>query len=273
MLADLHTHSSASDGQLTPHELLQQAADADIEILAITDHDTVAGVDTLTATKEIKTRLIPGVELSANWSNVCIHVLGLAIDTRAAELRSGLQRQQSIRTERAGQIAAKLERAGFHGVCNNVRPQPGSEYIGRPDFARYLVDSGQLKDARTAFKKYLGRGKMGDVRHSWPALEETVTWIKAAGGIAALAHPAKYKLSNLRLEELCKQFVQCGGRALEVVSGAQDPNLTDRLAGLARRHNLYASCGSDFHAPGQPWAELGRVQPLPAGCRPIWELW
>ncbi len=272
MLADLHTHSRASDGALEPRELLLRAAAAGVDMLAITDHDTVAGIAALPEHLPGRTRLVPGVELSANWNNVCVHVVGLAIDTSAAQLHTGLQRQRIIRSERATQIAAKLEQAGFRGV-RKVRPQPGSEYIGRPDFARYLVNSNQIKDSKTAFKKYLGRGKIGDVRHSWPDLQEAIGWIRSAGGIAVLAHPAKYKLSNLRLEELCKAFVADGGQALEVISGVQQPNLTERLARLANRYNLYASGGSDFHAPDQPWAELGRVQALPASCRPVWELW
>ncbi len=273
MLADLHTHSRASDGALEPRELLLRAAAAGVDMLAITDHDTVAGIAALPERLPGKTRLVPGVELSANWNNVCVHVVGLAIDISAAELCAGLRRQQTVRTERAAQIAVKLEQAGFHGIRDNVRPQPGSEYIGRPDFARYLVNSNQIKDSKTAFKKYLGRGKIGDIRHSWPEMREAIGWINSAGGVAVLAHPAKYKLSNLRLEELCKAFVHGGGQALEVISGRQQPGLTERLARLANRYELHASGGSDFHAPDQPWAELGRVQALPASCRPVWELW
>lgn len=273
MIADLHTHSTASDGTLAPTELLQQAIDSGVELLAVTDHDTVAGTESLAAEQLPNIRLITGVELSANWRNVCVHVVGLNIDTVNPALKQGLLRQQATRAERAVKIATRLESAGFHDVLSGAKQLTTSSYIGRPHFARYLVESGQIKDVKTAFKKHLGRGKAGDIRHGWPAIEEIIDWIKAAGGIAVLAHPAKYKLSNLRLEELCREFVSVGGDAIEVISGAQVPALTDRLSRLANRHGLHASCGSDFHEPGQIWARLGQVSPLPAACRPVWELW
>lgn len=273
MQADLHTHSTASDGQLTPAELVQKAIAAGVETLAITDHDTVDGISSIIGRVSSDITLVPGLELSANWRNTGIHVVGLNIDLNNGALLQGIQRQQQARTERAVTIAEKLERAGFHGVLEGARGLAGNDCAGRPHFARYLVDSGQVRDIKTAFKKYLGRGKPGDIRDCWAPLEQVIDWISTAGGTAVLAHPAKYKMSNLRLEELCKEFVTAGGQAIEVVSGAQDAALCDKLARLANRHGLLASCGSDFHQPGQPWAELGNAPALPPICRPVWDHW
>lgn len=273
MQADLHTHSTASDGQLSPTELVREAAAAGVETLAITDHDTLDGIASVFNHISDDIKLIPGLELSANWRKSCVHVVGLNVALDNHALLRGVERQQQARATRALEIAAKLERAGFDDVLQGAQKLAGKAPVGRPHFARYMVDSGQIRDVKTAFKKYLGHGKACDIRNCWASLEDVIDWIGSAGGIAVLAHPAKYKLSNLRLEELCKEFVAAGGSALEVVSGAQDSTLTSKLARLADRHRMLASCGSDFHQPGQPWAELGRAQPLPANCRPVWEYW
>ncbi len=273
MLADLHTHSTASDGQLSPVELVKQAQEAGVEMLAITDHDTIAGVRSIAGNIPQGMRLISGVELSANWRNICVHVLGLNIDLQNGALIRNLQEQQSVRQERAVKIAERMERAGFKGALEGARKLAGSEYIGRPHFARYLVSSGQIKDEKTAFKKYLGQGKPGDVRHGWPTMEKVLEWIITAGGSAVLAHPSKYKLTNMRLEELCKEFRAAGGHGIEVVSGHQDTALTNKLARLSQRHDLLASTGSDFHGPGQTWTNLGCASLLPDSCTPVWESW
>jgi predicted metal-dependent phosphoesterase TrpH len=273
MLADLHTHSTASDGQLSPTALVQKAIEAGVEMLAITDHDTVGGIASISNYAQGNIQLIPGLELSAFWRNTGIHIVGLNIDLNNDALSQGIRQQQQARGKRAVAIAEKLENAGFSDVLDGARQLAGNECAGRPHFARFLVDSGQIKDIKTAFKRYLGRGKACDIKNCWASLEDVTRWISAAGGMAVLAHPAKYKMSNMRLEELCKEFVVAGGHAIEVISGAQDATLTDKIARLATRHGLLASCGSDFHQPGQPWAELGRAPALPSMCRPVWEHW
>lgn len=273
MLADLHTHTTASDGQLSPLELVSRAREAGVNILAITDHDTVSGAMTVADAMPAGLQLISGVELSANWRSLCVHIVGLNIDLQNTTLLDCLRKQQSVRQERAVTIAERMERAGFEGTLEGARKLAGKEYIGRPHFARYLVSSGQVKDEKTAFKKYLGQGKAGDVRHGWPDIEEVISWVTIAGGNAVLAHPAKYKLTNLRLEELCREFRDAGGEAIEVVSGHQEKSLTTKLARLAERHGLMASTGSDFHRPGLKWADLGGASPLPENCRPVWQHW
>jgi hypothetical protein len=273
MLADLHTHTNASDGQLAPAELLVGAHAAGVQLLAITDHDTLAGYAELNSQLAPNCRIIPGIELSTTWLKIAIHVVGLNIDLQDPALLAGVARQRNARRERAQIIAAKLEKLGFRDVLSGAEQLAGSAEISRPHFARYLVDSGQIKSMQDAFRKYLGPGKAGDIRETWASLGEVIGWIHAAGGTAVLAHPAKYKLTNLKLEELSRDFCAAGGDALEVISGQQDISLTTRLAKLAVRHNLRGSCGSDFHQPGQSWARLGVVAALPRGCTPVWEAW
>jgi len=273
MQVDLHTHTNASDGTLSPAELVRDAHAAGVQMLAITDHDTVAGLDSLALPLPDGLRLIPGIELSANWRNTAIHIVGLNIDPDDSNLRAGIAQQHRARTERAAIIAERLEKVGFTDVLAGAQREAGRELVGRPHFARYLVSSGQIKDVNTAFKRHLGRGKRGDVRDGWPEIATVINWIHTAGGAAVLAHPAKHKLTNLRLEELCRDFVTAGGDALEVISGFQNMSLTQKLARLANRHGLQASVGSDFHMPGQPWARLGCVPQLPSDSRPVWRDW
>jgi predicted metal-dependent phosphoesterase TrpH len=272
MRADLHTHSNASDGTLSPDELLAQAQAAGVELLSITDHDTVAGLHAL-QNHTNGCRLIPGIELSTNWRKTAIHVIGLNIDPNNETLGNGIERQQEARRQRASAIAAKLGKLGFTDTLEGATRIAGSAGIARPHFALHLVETGQVKSVKDAFRKYLGPGKAGDIRELWAELDEVMSWIHAAGGVAVLAHPAKYKLSNLKLEELTRDFRLAGGDALEVISGRQDSSLTVRLGKLANRHGLLASCGSDFHEPGRNWGQLGEVAALPAGCSPVWQDW
>ena len=273
MLADLHTHTNASDGQLSPGELLAEAEAAGVQLLAITDHDTLAGYAALTPGLATGCRIIAGIELSTTWRKTGIHVVGLNIDLDNAELLAGVTRQRNARRERAQIIATKLEKLGFRDVLQGAAQLAGAAEVSRPHFARYLVESGQIKSMQDAFRKHLGPGKPGDVREMWASLDDVIGWIHAAGGVAVLAHPAKYKLTNLKLEELTSDFRAAGGDALEVISGQQDLSVTTRLGKLAARHNLLASCGSDFHQPGQSWARLGVVATLPRSCAPVWEAW
>ncbi len=272
MRADLHTHTTASDGSLAPADLLGQAAAAGVDMLAVTDHDVIDGCLAV-AQHSGDLRLIAGIELSTTWRNAGVHVVGLNIDLHNPVLLTGIEQQRSARHERAVRIAGRLGKLGFHDTLEGATRLAGNGNVGRPHFARYLVDSGQLPDVKTAFKRHLGRGKTCDIRNGWAALEEVVRWIQAAGGTAVLAHPLKYKLTHRKLEELVSDFRAAGGDAIEVLSGLQDTTATDRLARLTNRHGLLASCGSDFHQPGQHWAALGCATELPVDCRPVWETW
>jgi predicted metal-dependent phosphoesterase TrpH len=273
MLADLHTHTNASDGKLSPDKLLQDAAAAGVDLLAITDHDTVAGLQSLTPRESGDCKLIHGIELSTTWRKIAIHVVGLNINMNNPILLAGISRQQEARHARAGIIAERLEKLGYTGVYEGAAKLAGAGGIARPHFAQYLEDSGQIKSVAEAFRKHLGPGKPGDVKESWASLDEVLEWIHAAKGSAVLAHPAKYKLSNLKLEEMAKDFAAAGGDALEVVSGRQERSITRRLGKLANRCELLASAGSDFHRPSKYWAALGEVEKLPVDCTPVWQNW
>ena len=273
MIFDLHTHSTASDGSLAPQELLSRAAANGVTCLSVTDHDTVDAYEKLDASSCPGVTVVPGIELSTNWAGRNIHVLGLNIDPSNSDLANGIRQQKLARLQRAEKIAARLEKKGLDNPLEEVTKLANGANIGRPHFARYLVDKGIVTDFRQAFQKYLGNGKAGDVRQFWSPMEDIIEWILAAGGTAVLAHPAHYKLTNTRLRLLAEDFISAGGQALEIVSGIQTKQLTDKLMRLCDDLQLMASCGSDFHTPGNSWSEVGKFTPLPANCRPVWENW
>jgi len=272
VIYDLHSHSSASDGALEPDALLLHAAESGVDALAITDHDTLAAFDRIGMPLPLP-RLIPGIELSTTWRNIGVHVVGLDIDPASAALRRGVRQQQQSRDERARVIARRLRSQGLPDMLDDVLQIAGGEPVGRPHFAAHLVGSGIVKDVKTAFRKYLGAGKPGDVRHGWAALPEVVRWIVQAGGTAVLAHPAKYRLTKTRLRALASDFRRSGGTAIEVVCGQQSPNRTTHLAQLSLDLDLAASCGSDFHNGDNCWSRPGGFPPLPDDVRPVWTAW
>lgn len=270
---DLHTHTNLSDGALSPAELVQRAVSLGVKHLSITDHDTVAAYAGL-ANLDLKgVTITPGIELSTRWMKTGIHVVGLNIDPHHSTLIRGIEQQQAARFERAHRIASRLQKCGIPDPLPTVKSYAGDASIGRPHFARYLVDHGHCKNFAAAFKKFLGDGKAGDVRHVWPELDEVTAWINEAGGTAVLAHPARYGLTATKLRELVRDFVASGGESIEVVSGSQQPDVTKKLATLANEQGLSASCGSDFHNPVHRWSDLGKFQALPANVVPVWEQW
>lgn len=272
MIYDLHSHSNASDGSLGPAELLCHAAECGVDALAITDHDTLDAYDS----PELESPgvlLIPGIEFSTAWNHIGVHIVGLNIDPACDVLREGVARQKQVRFERARTIAARLDKCGIPDTFDAVVEIAGGDYIGRPHFARHLVAAGIVKDTKTAFRKYLGAGKAGDVRNGWASLDEVVRWITVAGGTSVLAHPAKYRLTKSKTHALANQFRKCGGRAIEVVCGPQEDSTTAYLARLANELGLEASCGSDFHGPEFAWSRPGGFEPLPAMVKPVWETW
>lgn len=272
MIYDLHSHSNASDGSLAPTELLSHALECGVDVLAITDHDTLDAYESLDD-RSPAVPLVTGIELSTSWNRIGVHVVGLNIDPANGALREGVALQKRTRLQRARTIAERLQKSGVPDCFDAVVEIAGGDYIGRPHFAEFLVAEGIVKDAKAAFRKYLGAGKPGDVRHGWAALDEVVRWINTAGGTAVLAHPAKYNLTKNRTRALAKDFRQCGGRAIEVVCGPQQDSTTTYLARLANELDLDASCGSDFHDPGFAWSRPGGFDPLPASVRPVWETW
>jgi len=268
---DLHTHSNCSDGALTPAELVARAAAAGVEVLALTDHDTVAGLTEADHSAGVHgLRLVPGVEISASWRAQAIHVLGLWIDPASAELRSVLKMQAERRRARMRKICARLEKLGLPGplLLAAVEAQPGLPT--RAHLANAMVAGGHVSRADEAFRRYLGAGKPANVAAEWPALDVVVGWIRAAGGVAALAHPARYALSAGARRQMLGNFVAAGGGALEVVTGANGAQHVEGVAALAVKYGLMGSVGSDFHDPQLTWNPLGRSLKLPDCVTPVW---
>ena len=268
---DLHTHSHHSDGSLSPADLVGHAARAGIGMLALTDHDTVAGVaEARGAARQFGIRLVPGVEISTTWRHQAIHVLGLWIDPACEPLANLLRGQAVRRRERMRRICGKLQRLGLPGdeLLSAVESVPGLPT--RSHLAAALVAGGHVKRAEDAFRKFLGAGKPGHVAAEWPPLAETVAAIRGAGGIASLAHPLRYRLSSGARGRLLEEFTASGGGALEVVTGANGAQEAGACAALARKFGLRGSIGSDFHHPQHAWNPLGRLAKLPAGIDPVW---
>ncbi len=268
---DLHTHSTASDGTLSPAALVARAAAAGVETLALTDHDTVAGLpEAITAAQAAGIALIPGVEVSVTWGGRTVHVVGLALDITCKPLLDGLDGLQAYRVWRAEEIGRRLAKAGYEGALEGAKRHASGALIGRTHFARFLVERRAATDIRDVFKRFLVSGKPGHVPGEWTTLEQALGWIHTAGGIAVIAHPARYKFTRSKLRRLFGELKECGGRGLEVVSGSHSKDDYYVYARHAREQGLLASAGSDYHGPDKPWIELGRLPPLPEGCTPVW---
>jgi predicted metal-dependent phosphoesterase TrpH len=272
MNADLHCHSNISDGLLAPGEVVRRAHANGVELLALTDHDELGGI--AAAAQEAATlglAFVPGVEVSVSYKGESVHIVGLGVDPQNPTLIARLAHVRSGRQLRAQIMAEALDRAGVHGALEGARRfSRNPEMIGRAHFARYIVASGQMPDVRTVFEHYLARGKPGFVEHEWAALDDAVGWIRGAGGIAVLAHPARYRVSSATLDEIFDHFIAAGGEAVEVVAGAHSPEEMLRFASVARRYGLLASRGSDFHGEGESPVDLGRCNPLPPDLVPVW---
>ncbi|MBW0146670.1 PHP domain-containing protein [Marinobacter arenosus] len=268
---DLHCHSTASDGALEPAALVNRAVERGVTHLSLTDHDTIAGLsEARTAARERGLVMIPGVELSCLWKSRTIHIVGLDFNPDDESFLAALERQNDNRWARARSIADRLSKLKVPDLFDRATAVSGGDVPGRPHFAQVLVQAGVVSNTAQAFKRHLGNGKPGDVKAFWPELEEVVGWINEAGGIAVLAHPRKYQLTATKLRELTADFRRAGGRAIEVSTSGQSSGDLGFLAELCRREGLLASQGSDFHFPGAPWCELGKIMKMPDGLEPVW---
>lgn len=275
MKIDLHSHTSHSDGLLSVPELLSRALHFKLDVLAITDHDTVNALPEAAAwlqQEQAPLMLIPGVEISTAWAEFEIHVVGLNINAACPQFQARLASQQQRRLARAEEIARRLAKANIPGALDAVLADVGTGAITRTHFARFLVSTGRAASMNTVFKKYLARGKTGYVPNNWVAMAEAVQWIKDAGGQAVLAHPLKYKLNGKYLKRLVKDFALAGGDALEIISPQQTVIQRRELWALCLEHGLTASVGSDFHQP-TTWNELGKHLYLPDDVTPVWANW
>jgi predicted metal-dependent phosphoesterase TrpH len=272
---DLHCHSDCSDGALSPGALVQRAATRGLRVLALTDHDTVAGLAEAERTaRQAGIAFVNGVEISVSWGATTLHVLGLRIDPEAPHLVEGLSVLRAARSRRGEEIASKLERVGFHGALQGaLQLASAPDRLGRVHFARWLVAQEAVKDVKSAFRRYLGEGRPAHVRHRWTSLVHAIEWIRGAGGVALLAHPARSGLRPGRLGALFAEFQALGGVGVEVVSGCHTRQDAEAIAELARATGLLASSGSDFHSPEDSWLDVGQVACLPPRCVPVWRDW
>ncbi|THF63423.1 3',5'-nucleoside bisphosphate phosphatase [Pseudothauera rhizosphaerae] len=272
MNADLHCHSTVSDGLLSPTEVVRRAHANGVDLLALTDHDEVGGVEEArAAAAELGLAFVAGVEISVSFAGETIHIVGLGIDHTHPLLVAGLAQVRDGRDARAVRIGEELARIGIRGALEGARGFAANPaLVSRAHFARFLVTSGVMPDVKTVFDHYLARGKPGFVEHEWARLDEAVGWIRAAGGIAVVAHPARYRLSHADMARLFDCFQAAGGEAVEVVSGAHTPEEAARFASEARRRGLLASRASDFHGEKESAVDLGRCNPLPPDLTPVW---
>lgn len=271
---DLHSHSTASDGELTPAELVRHAASKGVQILALTDHDVTDGLAEARAEAALAgIELINGVEISVTWNKKLIHVVGLNFDPENEALQTGLAKLRQSRIGRSEKIANRLAKAGIEGALAGAQAYAGGQILSRTHFAKFLLAEGHVKTMQAAFDKYIGEGKKAYAAGEWASLEEALGWINGAGGVAVIAHPARYKLSATKLRALCQDFKDLGGVAIEVSSGKFDAIEVRNMSEYAQRFDLAASLGSDFHGPSQAWLQMGRLPALPKACRPVWQAW
>lgn len=272
---DLHSHTKFSDGHLTPTELVLRAHTMQVDVLAITDHDTVAGLDEAhqaQAAQKRHLRIIDGVEISTDWHGFDIHVVGLNVDRTQPEFLAHLHQQAATRQDRAERIGEKLARCGFDGVLARAQALAGVGQVTRAHFARVLVNNYGVPTMDAAFKKYLGKGKRAAVKAHWPSIESAVAWIHEAGGQAVLAHPAHYDMTAKWLRRLVNVFAIAGGDAIETAFPGINKNKQELINELAQTHSLLASAGSDFHFPSR-WTELGKNLGISSALTPIWHNW
>ena len=272
---DLHSHSTVSDGMLAPSDLARLAAEKGVKVLALTDHDDVAGLDEARqAAIENGMAFVTGVEISVTWHRRTLHIVGLKIDPSYNVLVDGLQKIRDSRHVRAQGMADSLARAGISGSLEGAYKYASQGgIISRTHFARYLVEIGLAKNVAAVFKRFLVKGKPGYQAHEWATLEDAVSWINNSGGIAVIAHPGRYDLGRVNMLTLLSEFREMGGKAIEVVTGSHTPEMVPRFARLAHQFDLMASAGSDYHGVGQSFFQMGSLPDLPAMCRPVWHDW
>lgn len=272
--ADLHCHSVVSDGTLTPEALAERAKANGVHLWALTDHDELGGQKRAKdAAHALKMDYLSGVEISVTWMNQTIHIVGLGIDADHQGMIEGLRRTREGRGNRAQLMSEQLSKVGIPGAYEGALHYAGNhQLISRTHFARYLVEKGVCKDTEHVFKNYLVEGKPGFVPHQWATLEDAVAWIKAAGGVAVIAHPGRYPFNPMQMDELYKQFKDLGGLGIEVITGSHSPDQYQTYGKVAQQYGFLASRGSDFHDPHESHIDLGVLPHLPDHLTPVWSV-
>ncbi|EXI80637.1 MAG: Histidinol phosphatase of the PHP family protein [Candidatus Accumulibacter appositus] len=270
---DLHCHSTCSDGLLAPSDVAARAAANGVELLALSDHDSLDGLAAARSAAEAAGMgFVNGVEISIEWQGLQIHILGYAFDSSHQALNAGLESIRAGRVDRAQRMSAELEKVGIAGAFDGaMRYAANPSLVSRAHFGRFLVESGAAKDLRSVFESYLVPGRPGYVDHRWATLADSLAWVQAAGGLVAVAHPGRYKLSRAEMRRFLSEFKDLGGQAIEVVSGSHTQEHVDIFARYAREYGFLASRGSDFHGPGESYFDLGQLAALPDGLKPVWE--
>ena len=271
--ADLHCHSVVSDGTLPPEALAQRAHANGVELWALTDHDEIGGqARAAAAAKALGMKYLTGVEISVTFIGHTVHIVGLGFDAQDERLNAGLRQTRGGRKERAMEMSDGLAKVGIKGAYDGALKFVGNpELISRTHFARFLVESGVCRETHEVFRKYLTEGKPGFVAHRWATLKDAIAWITQAGGLAVIAHPARYKFTANEEFALFTEFVAHGGRGVEVVTGSHTAAEYVTYAETAREFGLLASRGSDFHSPDESHTELGTLPSLPGNLTPVWE--
>lgn len=275
MKIDLHSHTKRSDGELSPEELINRAHNQGVDVLAITDHDTVQAIaeaQQIIDDKQYNIQLISGVEISTSWDGCEIHIVGLNVDHECPQFLQRLNQQLETRLDRAQRIAKKLAIKGMENTYDGAAELATSDCISRAHFARHLMLEGHVQTMDEAFKKFLARRKSCYVAPGWITVEQAIDWIHDAGGQAVLAHPTRYDLSNKWVRKLIAYFAEQGGDAIEVALSRQSPNERIQLQSYADNHQLLSSIGSDFHRVSR-FAELGKNLTLPSAAKPVWQDW
>jgi len=272
---DLHSHTKFSDGGLTPQELIERAVTFQLDVLAITDHDTVSALDSANEyiqTNNISLKLINGIEISTAWNGFEIHIVGLNIDRNNPQLLELIAKQQLAREERATAMGEKLSKCGFEGVYEQAKSLAGIGSITRAHFARVLLQQGKVSNLQAAFDKYIGKGKRAFVKPNWCSIGDAIAAIHHAGGSAVMAHPVRYGMSTKWLRRLVVDFKEAKGNGLEIVLPQMNNEQRKLMLSFCLEYNLHASMGSDFHHPSK-WSDLGRNLRMPEQVKPIWLLW
>jgi predicted metal-dependent phosphoesterase TrpH len=272
--ADLHCHSVVSDGTLTPEALAERASANGVELWALTDHDEISGqARAANAAKACGMRYLTGVEISVTFLHQTVHIVGLGFDANNENLQEGLRATRGGRNQRAKDMAKDLERVGIKNAFEGALQYAGNPgLLSRTHFARHLVETGVCKETNEVFRKYLTEGKPGYVEHRWASLKDAVGWITGAGGMAVIAHPARYRFTANEEFALFTEFKGHGGQGVEVVTGSHSAAEYITYADAAKDYGLAASRGSDFHSPLESHTELGTLPYLPGAVTPVWEL-
>jgi predicted metal-dependent phosphoesterase TrpH len=272
--ADLHSHSIVSDGTLTPEDLAARAAANGVELWSLTDHDEIAGQHrALEAARAHGMKYLTGTEISVSFAGRTVHIVGLGFDPDDEEMNRGLMAVRGGRDARAREMADGLAKVGIKGAYEGAQKYAGNpELVSRTHFARFLVESGVCQDTYEVFNRFLTEGKPGFVEHKWASLGDAVRWIMSAGGIAVIAHPARYRFTPTEEYALFTEFKQHGGQGVEVVTGSHTTAEYVVYADAAKEFGLAASRGSDFHSPEESHTDLGALPYLPGVLTPVWEV-